>query len=171
MQTWFVRSNILGVLRVCFDENKIGFTKSGKSVRGALLRVDMQVKGKQSLVFPKPAMNFNEMLVEYELGNFKAFDNLPVRYEGSEFRIKVLQQMRQIPVGTVETYGGLAALSGNPKAYRAVATVCATNQIPLVLPCHRVVPSDFSVGNYASRKIKNGTRLKELLLSHEDALI
>ncbi|MEN9693105.1 MAG: hypothetical protein RLZZ330_749 [Actinomycetota bacterium] len=171
MQSWFVESKILGLIRVSLDENRIGFTRSGKSIEGAIVSLDMLVKGKPSVSMSRQAKTFNNQLAHYEAGDLDAFNNLSVAYQGSDFRRKVLHQMRQIPVGSVETYGGLASLSGNPKAFRAVATVCATNLVPLVLPCHRVVPSDFSIGNYASRKLKNGSNLKELLLTHEDALI
>lgn len=171
MQSWVVESKNLGLIQVTFDEDKIGYLKSGKSVLGSVVAIDMQVKSKLSIAKSTAETRFNRLLTEYEAGNYHAFDELAVAYDGTDFRRKVLRQMREIPVGSVETYGGLAKLSGNPKAFRAVATVCATNLVPLVLPCHRVVPSDFSIGNYASRKIKNGSNLKQLLLAHEDALI
>jgi len=58
----------------------------------------------------------------------------------------------------------MAALVGNPKAARAVGTACATNPIPVVVPCHRVVRGDGSIGAY-----RGGTEAKLLLLSLEAA--
>jgi methylated-DNA-[protein]-cysteine S-methyltransferase len=60
------------------------------------------------------------------------------------------------------TYGGLAARAGHPKAARAVGTACAVNPVPLVVPCHRVVPSGGGVGSYAG-----GPERKRALLAHE----
>lgn len=170
MQSWFVESNFLGLIRVDFDENQYGFTRSGKFVEGAIVSVNLLVNGKRNECFTRQAKTFNQQLAKYEAGDFQAFDNLSIAYQGSEFRMNVLRNMREIPVGYVETYAGLAEISGNPKAYRAVATVCATNLVPLLLPCHRVVPSDLSMGKYASRSLKNGSKLKEKLLAHEGAL-
>ena len=56
--------------------------------------------------------------------------------------------MARIPYGTVLTYGEFAALAGNPKATRAAGSACASNPIPIIYPCHRVVRTDGSSGNY-----------------------
>jgi methylated-DNA-[protein]-cysteine S-methyltransferase len=59
-----------------------------------------------------------------------------------------LEVMTQIPYGTVVTYGEFAAMAGNPKAARAAGSACASNPIPIIYPCHRVVRADGSLGNY-----------------------
>ena len=59
-----------------------------------------------------------------------------------------LEVMAQIPYGTVMTYGEFAALAGKPKAARAAGSACASNPIPIIYPCHRVVRADGSLGNY-----------------------
>ena len=63
------------------------------------------------------------------------------------------------------TYGALAARLGHPKAARAVGTACARNPVPLIVPCHRVVPRGGGVGSYAG-----GPDVKRRLLAHEGAL-
>ncbi len=113
---------------------------------------------------------FETILRSYEDGNLQAFDEVSVELAGTNFQNAVLTNMRKISVGSVSTYGDLAKKVGSPNAYRAVASVCATNKVPLVIPCHRVVPSDYSIGNYASRHLKNGSKLKEALLVHEGAI-
>ncbi len=64
------------------------------------------------------------------------------------FRLEVLDRLRQVPYGERVSYAALAARTSSPKAVRAVGTACATNPLPLVIPCHRVTRSDGSVGAY-----------------------
>jgi methylated-DNA-[protein]-cysteine S-methyltransferase len=71
----------------------------------------------------------------------------------------------QIHRGEVVTYAGLAQRSGNPKAFRAAATACARNPVPIVVPCHRVLPSGGGIGNYGG-----GPERKRALLELEGAL-
>jgi methylated-DNA-[protein]-cysteine S-methyltransferase len=82
------------------------------------------------------------------------------------FRREVLETLhREIHRGDVVTYGRLAERSGRPKAYRAAATACARNPVPIVVPCHRVLPSGGGIGNYAG-----GVGRKVALLELEGAL-
>lgn len=67
----------------------------------------------------------------------------------SGFRRRVVDNLRGIPYGRTATYADVAAATGSPKAVRAVGTACALNPLPLVVPCHRVVRSDGSPGQYA----------------------
>lgn len=64
------------------------------------------------------------------------------------FRLEVLDRLRQVPYGERVSYAALAARTSSPRAVRAVGTACATNPLPLVIPCHRVTRSDGSVGAY-----------------------
>ena len=68
-----------------------------------------------------------------------------------------LEVMAQIPYGTVMTYGEFAALAGKPKAARAAGSACASNPIPIIYPCHRVVRADGSLGNYSGGSDQNPT--------------
>lgn len=80
------------------------------------------------------------------------------------FRLEVLQHLREIGYGATESYAVVAAAAGSPRAVRAVGTACATNPVPVVVPCHRVVRSDGSVGGYAG-----GPEAKRALLTLEAA--
>ena len=80
------------------------------------------------------------------------------------FRLEVLAHLRTIPYGATETYAAAAAASGRPRAVRAVGTACATNPLPLLVPCHRVVRSDGTMGGYLG-----GLPAKRLLLDLEAA--
>jgi methylated-DNA-[protein]-cysteine S-methyltransferase len=64
------------------------------------------------------------------------------------FRREVLDRLRDIPFGTTVSYAALAERAGRPKAVRAAASACATNPVPIVVPCHRVVRSDGALGGY-----------------------
>ncbi|HZE39684.1 MAG TPA: MGMT family protein [Stackebrandtia sp.] len=81
-----------------------------------------------------------------------------------EFQRSVLEATRSIPVGQVRPYAWVAAEIGRPKAVRAVGTALATNPVPLVIPCHRVVRTDGSLGQYIF-----GPDTKRELLKREHA--
>ena len=80
------------------------------------------------------------------------------------FRRAVVQHLPEIPYGSRATYTDVAALTGSPRAVRAVGTACAKNPLPLVVPCHRVVRSDGTTGQYAG-----GPAAKRWLLDLEAA--
>jgi methylated-DNA-[protein]-cysteine S-methyltransferase len=85
----------------------------------------------------------------------------------SDFRRSALETLRdEVHAGDVVTYGALAARIGHPKAARAVGSACATNPVPIIVPCHRVLPGSGGVGSYAG-----GPERKRRLLAHEGATI
>lgn len=67
---------------------------------------------------------------------------VPFKQGGTEFHQAVYKALRTVPYGTVLTYGDLARLAGKPRAARAVGTAMNRNQLPLIVPCHRVVASN-----------------------------
>lgn len=86
---------------------------------------------------------------EYLTGRRRSFD-LPLDLAlTTGFRRVVVQHLPEIPYGRTATYADVAGLAGSPRAVRAVGTACAKNPLPLVVPCHRVVRSDGSTGQYA----------------------
>jgi len=73
------------------------------------------------------------------------------------FQRRALTYLRKVPAGAVTTYQALAAASGSPSAQRAIGNTVAANPIPIYVPCHRVIKSDGSIGNYGggvARKLK-----------------
>jgi methylated-DNA-[protein]-cysteine S-methyltransferase len=103
-------------------------------------------------------------LDEYFGGRRQAFD-LPLDLSLSRgFRQLVQRHLPEIGYGQTRTYGQVAALVGNPKAVRAVGTACATNPLPLVVPCHRVLPASGGPGRYVG-----GPAAKVTLLTLEAA--
>jgi O-6-methylguanine DNA methyltransferase len=80
------------------------------------------------------------------------------------FQRTVLQHCRGIPYGRTMTYGQLAGLAGTPRAARAVGNCMAANPVPLLVPCHRVLPASGGCGSYSA---PGGARLKQQLLALE----
>jgi methylated-DNA-[protein]-cysteine S-methyltransferase len=102
---------------------------------------------------------------EYFGGRRQTFD-LPLDLRlATGFRLGVLQHLPTIGYGRTESYAQVAAAAGSPRAVRAVGTACATNPLPVVVPCHRVVRSDGSLGEYAG-----GADAKRTLLTMEGAM-
>jgi methylated-DNA-[protein]-cysteine S-methyltransferase len=103
-------------------------------------------------------------LEEYFSRQRRVFD-LPLDLSLSKgFRQLVQRRLPEIGYGQTLTYGQVATLVGNPKAVRAVGTACATNPLPLVVPCHRVLRTDGTPGGYVG-----GSLAKRTLLSLEAA--
>lgn len=103
-------------------------------------------------------------LDEYFAGRRTAFDlALDLRLSRG-FRRTVLAHLPEIGYGHTESYAQVAVAAGNPRAVRAVGSACATNPLPVVVPCHRVVRSDGSVGGYVG-----GPEVKRALLGLEAA--
>ena len=102
---------------------------------------------------------------EYFAGQRRTFD-VPLDWQlSSGFRNTVLNCLAaDLGYGQTASYGAVARLAGNPKAVRAAATACATNPLPVVVPCHRVVRADGSMGGYLG-----GIEAKRTLLTLEAA--
>lgn len=97
---------------------------------------------------PGPLDAVATQLEEYFAGTRHAFD-LPLDHAlSSGFRQEVQRFLPHIGYGRTLTYKEVAALVGNPTAVRAVGTACATNPLPVVVPCHRVLRSDGGLGGY-----------------------
>lgn len=87
---------------------------------------------------------------------------MPLDRSGDGFRTQAQAALSDIKYGCTETYSELAARIGNPRAMRAVGSACATNPLPIVVPCHRVLRSDGSLGGYAG-----GFKMKRELIELE----
>lgn len=87
---------------------------------------------------------------------------LPTDVRATAFQRRVWQELQRIPAGRTASYKDIAQRIGNPKAVRAVARACATNPVPLIVPCHRVVRADGDLGGY-----RWGAKRKQALLARE----
>lgn len=100
-------------------------------------------------------------LGEYFAGARRGFD-LPLVLAGTDFQQKIWQYLRGIPYGETRSYGQLAALAGNPRACRAVGMANHRNPVMILVPCHRVINANGSLGGFGG-----GVEAKKILLGIE----
>ena len=120
--------------------------------------------GRFRLVDRPDPLGASARIAAYFAGDFTAFDGLPVTTGGTEFQQQCWRALRAIPVGTVTTYGALAAQLGRPKASRAVGYANSLNPVAIILACHRVIGQNRDLTGYAG-----GLDRKRWLLAHEGA--
>jgi len=106
--------------------------------------------------------SFKKELVSYFDGTGTCFNQRIKFLIGTDFEKKVWNSLKEIPFGETRTYKWVAEKVGNPSAARAVGRALSKNPIPIVIPCHRVIESDGSIGGYSS-----GVDTKRRLLDME----
>jgi methylated-DNA-[protein]-cysteine S-methyltransferase len=104
-------------------------------------------------------------LTAYFRGLPADFAALSLDPRGTPFQLRVWQELRRIPQGTKISYRELARRVGSPRGFRAVGQANGANPIPLIIPCHRVIAADGSLGGYSL-----GLERKRWLLKHEGAI-
>ena len=155
------------------EDNQIGFM----STSFGIFKINANINGlnkiqyfekKQKLRIPLKYNNYNNIvkktikqLQEYFSGTRITF-SIPINLNSSPFYKKVLLQVLEIPYGEKTSYKSIAKICGNQNANRAVGTANSTNPIPIIIPCHRVIPSNNSIGKY-----RYGIELKKRLLEQE----
>lgn len=110
--------------------------------------------------------DLRRQLDEYFSGRRRRFDVTLDWRLSRGFRRAVLGELARVPYGETVSYKQLAERAGNPRAVRAAGTAMATNPIPIVVPCHRVVRAGGALGQYGG-----GVGAKQWLLRHEGALV
>jgi AraC family transcriptional regulator of adaptative response/methylated-DNA-[protein]-cysteine methyltransferase len=123
--------------------------------------------------YPAAEFHYDDVVLSLSVSNLlshlngKQIDlNLPLDLQATAFQWRVWEELRAIPYGTTRSYSEIAQTIGYPKAVRAVARACATNPVCLVIPCHRVVRRDASLGGY-----RWGIERKQALLAQEEQTI
>lgn len=109
----------------------------------------------------KPFGKACRQLTEYFAGKRTEFD-VPIKPHGTEFQLRVLDELRRIPYGTTCSYAEIAERIGQPKAMRAVGAANGRNPIPVIIPCHRVIGSSGDLTGFGG-----GLPAKEALLRLE----
>lgn len=114
---------------------------------------------------PAGTSGIPDVLRAYFAGDLTAIEALPIRFErGTPFQHEVWQALRAIPVGKTISYAELARRVDRPSAFRAVGSANGRNPIAVVVPCHRVIAADGTLGGYGG-----GLERKRWLLTHEGA--
>jgi methylated-DNA-[protein]-cysteine S-methyltransferase len=145
-----------GVVRVAFDVE--GHDRVLAQLAGSI--------SPRVLASPRGTEQVARELDEYFAGRRTDFDVAIDLQLVRGFRRQVVEQLAGIPFGATRSYAQVARSAGNPAAVRAVGSACSHNPVPLVLPCHRVVRSDGTVGQYLG-----GAEVKVALLEMESARV
>lgn len=135
---------------------------------GALTRI-VFLGERASLRAPKSALlcEVQTQLDRYFINPEHRF-TVPYRLSGSDYRLRVWEQISRIPLGAVQSYAQIA--SAIHSAPRAVGGACGANPLPLIVPCHRVVASQGLGGFNARRDHCDWSWIKRWLLTHEQAI-
>jgi O-6-methylguanine DNA methyltransferase len=142
---------------------------SRKNIVGVSFGERKTFRGRRAAVFSGTGLvKYGRTIKAFLDGKTKDLSRLPLDMSGcSTFSKKVLLAARRIPYGKTVSYARLAAIAGKPKAVRAAASVMRNNPFPLVIPCHRVIRSDGSIGGFMGKTNGREVRLKHQLLERE----
>ena len=145
----YYNSNI-GIIKLTYEAN-------------SLLKLDIV----NEIELPNEKNEFTDKIFsqiqEYLEGKRKNFENINLKLTGTDFQLKVLNEIKKIPYGKISTYKEVAILIGNEKACRAVGNALNKNPIPIIIPCHRIVGSSGDLTGFAY-----GVDLKKKLIELEN---
>src|SRR5713101_185427 len=160
-QSWLYGDCPLGRLLVAATNHGICSIRVGRN--------DEELVASLRLEYPKAQLMKTERVspfvedLKLHLQGVKV--KLPLDIRGTDFQLKVWAAIQRIPIGETRSYSEVARIIGQPLAVRAVANACASNPVPLIIPCHRVIRKNGSLGGYAL-----GLPRKRVLLVLERAL-
>jgi len=156
---------------VCLEGTPMGSLLLSITTNG-LAALDFAGKGCKIPSGSPPPLNIATLIesVKKELANYFSgqlvdFNALPLDLQGTPFQQKVWRELRRLPRGRTVSYKELAQRAGSPRGFRAVGQANGRNPVPIIVPCHRVIAADGSLGGYSS-----GLERKRWLLKHEGAI-
>nr|WP_114561575.1 methylated-DNA--[protein]-cysteine S-methyltransferase [Desertihabitans aurantiacus] len=161
---WRVVDSPVGELLLAASDRglvRVAFAAEGFD---AVLATLATALGSRVLRAPRPLDPVAGQLEEYFAGRRQRFEVAVDLRLSSPFRRRVQEALPRIGFGRTASYAEVATLVGSPGAVRAVGSACATNPVPVVVPCHRVVRSDGAMGGY-----RGGPEAKRALLALEAA--
>ena len=156
-----IKDSSLGKVIIGFTNKGVCFLTFGESENVLLKELKKSFK---NFIIKKENQNSIEIIshVLKKIENPSLDIKIPLDIYGTDFQKKVWDELLKIPPGSVVSYSQIAENIGMPKAVRAVANACGANKIAVIIPCHRVIRSDGSLGGYSS-----GLWRKQLLLKME----
>ena len=149
-----VASSLFGVVCVDIGVNQNTFSEKLKRKFPEYKLVNSEKENSQAI----------KELKSYLEGNLRVFKS-KLDLKGTPFQLNVLRSVWKIPYGKMHSYKSIACKVGKPTAVRAVGNAIAQNPLPIFIPCHRVIKSDGSLGNYGP-----GKDIKRKLLKLEKAI-
>ena len=153
----------IGLLYLIADQ-QILLASGFSSFKDLTKRLSSEDAVRESRLVPEIPV-LSELINNYFIGDISAINSIQVRQPGATFYQSVWKAMRKVPAGKTWSYAELAKRSGSADAVRATGSACASNLVPPIIPCHRIIKSGGSLGNYAY-----GAEVKKWLLRHEGAL-
>ncbi len=156
----------LGWMGIVWEGDRVRRLTFGHGSRQQAI-TNLDPSGVHRASIPRSVESLVQKLNIYAEGERVDFDDVAVDLgRTSEFRRRVLAACRAIGYGETQTYADLARTAGSPRAARAVGNIMASNRVPLIIPCHRVVGCGNSLGGFSA---PDGIRMKERLLAMETA--
>jgi methylated-DNA-[protein]-cysteine S-methyltransferase len=152
-----------GDFHMIIDQDDIVRASGFGSIDDLATRLPDELRG--ITIEPVADHPYQSHITDYFNGDASALDRIAHGQTGTEFQQKVWQAISAIGHGKTLSYKQLADASGNPAAIRAAGTICGLNKLVLLVPCHRVLKSDGSIGSYLY-----GPTIKESLLRREGAI-
>ncbi len=149
MQSYPVKTKI-GNISIIYDE-----------INDQVISVTLSTKCSKHRRPPEKVKKFQSAITSYFQGKQSPFC-LDLQLKGTAFQNKVWRELLQIPFGQTRSYQEIAKYIGHARAYRAVGTAVSKNPYLILIPCHRVLKNDGSIGGFAW-----GTEIKNILLDHE----
>ena len=147
----------------------IGLLYSQKGIRRILFENELPFQSKLKSIYPNESIElskekshpYQEQILDYLNWHRKIFD-LPLDFQAPPFYTKALKEVAKIPYGKTSSYKEIAQKCNNPNAVRAVGSANANNPIPLIIPCHRVLTHQGTLGGFGG-----GLKIKQFLLDLE----
>lgn len=124
-------------------------------------KIVLNSKDEKNETYNKFAHKIEEEILYY-LNKGKNTVDIPYLIKGTDFEVAILNEVSKIEYGKTISYKELSKRAGYPNAYRACGTVCKNNVLPILIPCHRVIKSDGSLGEY-----NGGKQTKKFLVELE----
>jgi methylated-DNA-[protein]-cysteine S-methyltransferase len=147
LHSTFVDSPCGPLLCVVDDAGRVVHIEFSKGRPRAEMRAALAAEGLAATDDRERTAEVRRQLDEYFAGERQDFD-LELAPRGTDFQLRVWRALRQIPYGATRSYGELAAMLEQPNASRAVGRANATNPIPVIVPCHRVIGADGSLTGF-----------------------
>ena len=141
----------LGMVMIGATDRGLCFLEFGDSAEELLESLEQEYPAAKLAAMAKPYSaqftGWMQGLSSYLEGE-RALSQMPLALHGTAFQLKVWRYLQTIPAGSVQSYAEVAKAIGEPRAARAVANACGANRIAVVIPCHRVIRGDGSLGGY-----------------------
>ncbi|MCK5080703.1 MAG: methylated-DNA--[protein]-cysteine S-methyltransferase [Candidatus Moranbacteria bacterium] len=149
MVDYLVYKSFIGYVLMAETSKGFCWVEMGNSKNVLLKEFQKKFEGRKLQRVSETKNIHFKKLIDYLEGKVK-WNKFSFDVESTDFKKKVWRYMQTIPEGEVQSYSQIAEAIGSPRAYRAVASACATNPMPLVVPCHRVVPKSGGIGQFSS---------------------